>query len=99
MSASSSATRPVNPAAQSSGVVRPHGANAVRRRAAPAQKPNSTRAAGAGGSSQTMLRLYTGDGEGGLKVDPFIIIVLSIALIFSVVSLHIISKIVRAFTK
>lgn len=39
-----------------------------RRRAAPAQKPNSTRSAGAGGSSQTMLRLYTGDGEGGLKV-------------------------------
>jgi hypothetical protein len=40
-------------------------------RRAQAAKPLSTRAAGAGGSSQTMLRLYTSDGEGGLKVYVF----------------------------
>ena len=37
-----------------------------RRRAAGSQvsKPNSTRAAGAGGSSNTMLKLYTDDSPG-----------------------------------
>jgi hypothetical protein len=37
-----------------------------RRRAASSQvaKPNSTRAAGAGGSSNTMLKLYTDDSPG-----------------------------------
>ncbi|KAI3399806.1 hypothetical protein diail_5603 [Diaporthe ilicicola] len=102
----------------------PGGARAViRRRAAADQKekianarPNSTRAAGAGGSSSTMLStvavelvvpsrnprpgmvnisltslanigLYT-DESPGLKVDPVVVLVLSLVFIFSVVALH-----------
>jgi protein transport protein SEC61 subunit beta len=38
------------------------------RRAPTAPKPTSTRAAGAGGSSNTMLKLYTDSGETGLQV-------------------------------
>ncbi|MCJ1343019.1 hypothetical protein MMC31_001208 [Peltigera leucophlebia] len=50
-------------------------------------RPASTRAAGAGGSSSTMLRLYT-DESPGLKVDPVVVLVLSLGFIFSVVALH-----------
>jgi protein transport protein SEC61 subunit beta len=77
---------------------------AIRRRAAADQKekianvrPNSTRSAGAGGSSSTMLRLYT-DESPGLKVDPVVVLVLSLVFIFSVVALHIIAKITRKFS-
>ncbi|KAL9709595.1 Arf guanine nucleotide exchange factor sbh1 [Leucoagaricus gongylophorus] len=70
-----------------------------RRAAAPlASRPNSTRAAGAGGSSNTMLKLYTDDSP-GLRVDPFIVLVLSLSFIGSIFFLHISAKIVRAFTK
>lgn len=68
--------------------------SAIRRRAAADHKetvknarPSSTRAAGAGGSSGTMLRLYT-DESPGLKVDPMVILFLSLGFIFSVVALH-----------
>jgi protein transport protein SEC61 subunit beta len=77
---------------------------AIRRRAAADQKekianarPSSTRAAGAGGSSSTMLRLYT-DESPGLKVDPVVVLVLSLVFIFSVVALHVIAKITRRFS-
>ncbi|APA09866.1 hypothetical protein SS1G_05902 [Sclerotinia sclerotiorum 1980 UF-70] len=77
---------------------------AIRRRAAADQKdkvanarPSSTRAAGAGGSSSTMLRLYT-DESPGLKVDPVVVLVLSLVFIFSVVALHIIAKVTRKFS-
>ncbi|KAG0651424.1 Plasma membrane sodium response 2 [Hyphodiscus hymeniophilus] len=77
---------------------------AIRRRAAADQKdkvanarPASTRAAGAGGSSSTMLRLYT-DESPGLKVDPVVVLVLSLVFIFSVVALHIIAKVTRKFS-
>ncbi|KAL7945117.1 Pre protein translocase Sec Sec61-beta subunit [Trichoderma barbatum] len=77
---------------------------AIRRRAAADQKeklanarPSSTRAAGAGGSSSTMLRLYT-DESPGLKVDPVVVLVLSLVFIFSVVALHIIAKVSRKFS-
>lgn len=77
---------------------------AIRRRAAADQKekvqslrPSSTRAAGAGGSTSTMLRLYT-DESPGLKVDPVVVLVLSLVFIFSVVALHVIAKITRRFS-
>ncbi|KAL3423467.1 NLI interacting factor-like phosphatase [Phlyctema vagabunda] len=77
---------------------------AIRRRAAADQKdkvanarPSSTRAAGAGGSTSTMLRLYT-DESPGLKVDPVVVLVLSLVFIFSVVALHIIAKLTRKFS-
>jgi protein transport protein SEC61 subunit beta len=95
---SSTGLRPSSPAP-------PGGARTqIRRRAAAEQKdkiasqrPNSTRAAGAGGSTSTMLRLYT-DEAPGLKVDPVVVLVLSIVFIFSVVALHIIAKVTRRFS-
>jgi len=86
----------------SSGVAKPPGAQAaqIRRRAGAsstqATKPNSSRAAGAGGSSNTMLKIYTDDSL-GLQVDPFIVLVLSLSFIASVFFLHISAKIIRAF--
>ena len=69
-------------------------ATAIRRKAAADykdktanQRPASTRAAGAGGSSSTMLKLYTDDSP-GLKVDPVVVLVLSVGFIISVVALH-----------
>ncbi|KAH8813250.1 Sec61beta family-domain-containing protein [Xylogone sp. PMI_703] len=103
---------PVNsPSAAGAGIGRPSSPTppggpktAIRRRAAADQKdklanarPSSTRAAGAGGSSSTMLRLYT-DESPGLKVDPVVVLVLSLVFIFSVVALHIIAKITRRFS-
>jgi len=83
----------------SSGVAQPPGA-AIRRRATTAtvSKPNSSRAAGAGGSSNTMLKLYTDDSP-GLRVDPFIVLVLSLSFIASIFFLHISAKVIRVFTK
>ncbi|KAI9805860.1 MAG: Arf guanine nucleotide exchange factor sbh1 [Sarcosagium campestre] len=77
---------------------------AIRRKAAADRadkvanaRPTSTRAAGAGGSSSTMLKLYT-DESPGLKVDPVVVLVLSLGFIFSVVALHIMAKITRKFS-
>ncbi|KAL5115364.1 Arf guanine nucleotide exchange factor sbh1 [Pleosporales sp. CAS-2024a] len=61
------------------------------------QRPSSTRAAGAGGSSSTMLRLYT-DESPGLKVDPVVVMTLSVVFIFSVVALHVVAKVMRRFS-
>ncbi|PWN27466.1 hypothetical protein BDZ90DRAFT_179940 [Jaminaea rosea] len=61
-------------------------------------RPNSTRAAGAGGSSNTMLRIYTDDNK-GLSVDPVIVLVLAVSFVFSVVCLHVIGKVARIFFK
>ncbi|KAF2086499.1 hypothetical protein K490DRAFT_74437 [Saccharata proteae CBS 121410] len=79
-------------------------ATAIRRKAAADRadkvanaRPSSTRAAGAGGSSSTMLRLYT-DESPGLKVDPVVVLVLSVGFIISVVALHVIAKITKKFS-
>ncbi|KAF9648359.1 Pre protein translocase Sec Sec61-beta subunit, partial [Thelephora ganbajun] len=82
-----------------SAVAKPPGAS-IRRRAtgSTVSKPNSTRAAGAGGSSNTMLKLYTDDSP-GLRVDPFIVLVLSLSFIASIFFLHISAKIIKSFTK
>ncbi|GAA5901165.1 SEC61-beta family protein [Sporobolomyces salmoneus] len=76
----------------------------LRRRAAALtdkkdDSPNSPRAAGAGGSSGTMMRLYTQDDNVGLKVDPVIVLSLAVVFVFSVVSLHLTSKLMRYLTK
>lgn len=73
----------------------PGGPRAAMRRRATADhketlrnaRPSSTRSAGAGGSSGTMLKLYT-DESPGLRVDPVVVLVLSLGFIFSVVGLH-----------
>ncbi|CAE6415510.1 unnamed protein product [Rhizoctonia solani] len=81
-------------------VSKPPGAGQVRRRAnnQASQKPNSARAAGAGGSSNTMLKLYTDDSQ-GLRVDPFVVMMLSLSFIASIFFLHISAKMVRYFSK
>ncbi|KAG5362210.1 Protein transport protein Sec61 subunit beta [Yarrowia sp. C11] len=66
--------------------------NAQRQEAKAAQRPTSTRSVGAGGSSSTMLKLYTDESQ-GLKVDPVVVMVLSLGFIFSVVALHILAKV------
>ncbi|KAI9794016.1 MAG: Arf guanine nucleotide exchange factor sbh1 [Peltula sp. TS41687] len=70
---------------------------AIRRKAAADRadkaanaRPASTRAAGAGGST----KLYT-DESPGLKVDPVVVLVLSLGFIFSVVFLHIFAKVTK----
>ncbi|KZS90180.1 Pre protein translocase Sec Sec61-beta subunit [Sistotremastrum niveocremeum HHB9708] len=101
----SGSSRPSSPIANgraspaASAVAKPPGAQ-VRRRATGSSvaKPNSSRAAGAGGSSSTMLRLYTDDSP-GLRIDPFIVIVLSLSFIASIFFLHISAKIIRNFSK
>ncbi|KZF22056.1 Pre protein translocase Sec Sec61-beta subunit [Xylona heveae TC161] len=77
---------------------------AIRRKAAADRadkvanaRPSSTRAAGAGGSSSTMLKLYT-DESPGLKVDPFVVLMLSVGFIVSVIALHVIAKVSRKFS-
>lgn len=80
-------------------------ATAIRRKAAADykdktanQRPSSTRAAGAGGSSSTMLKLYTDDSP-GLKVDPVVVLVLSVGFIISVVALHSTSLSIRPYER
>lgn len=67
-------------------------ANQDRQAAAANERPTSTRAAGAGGSSNTMLKLYT-DEASGLRVDPIVVMVMALGFIFSVVALHVIAKV------
>lgn len=55
-------------------------------------RPTSSRAAGAGGSSSTMLKIYTDEAQ-GFKIDPLVVLIFAVAFIFSVVLLHVISKI------
>lgn len=93
-------SEPSRPVARPAATGKPPGAQVRRRAAGGSQvsKPNSARAAGAGGSSNTMLKLYTDDSP-GLRVDPFIVLVLSLSFIASIFFLHISAKIIRAFTK
>ncbi|KAF8306056.1 Pre protein translocase Sec Sec61-beta subunit [Clavulina sp. PMI_390] len=90
---------PPRPGAAST-VSRPPGAGQVRRRATnnAVQKANSTRSAGAGGSSGTMLKLYTDDSP-GLRVDPFVVMMLSIVFIFSIFFLHLAAKFAKWISK
>ncbi|KAM9905985.1 hypothetical protein OXX79_001821 [Metschnikowia pulcherrima] len=61
------------------------------------QKPLSTRAAGAGGSSATMLKLFTDEAQ-GLRVDPLVVLILAVGFIFSVIIMHVLAKITGKFT-
>ncbi|AET39726.1 Arf family guanine nucleotide exchange factor SBH1 Ecym_4706 [Eremothecium cymbalariae DBVPG len=56
------------------------------------QTPASTRQAGFGGSSNSILKLYT-DEANGLRVDPLVILFLAVGFIFSVIALHVVAKI------
>ncbi|KAF9364721.1 hypothetical protein BGX34_000678 [Mortierella sp. NVP85] len=65
---------------------------AVRRRTATSRAQN---ARGPGPSSAGMMRIYTDDSP-GLRVDPVVVLVLSLAFIASVFALHIYGKLTRA---
>lgn len=74
----------------------PGGAQTLAKRRAnkpaAAQTPASSRAAGAGGSSASMLKIFNEEAQ-GLKVEPLVVLVFAIAFIFSVVTLHILAKV------
>ncbi|KAJ1645721.1 hypothetical protein IWQ61_010286 [Dispira simplex] len=64
----------------------------LRRRNVPdSEKKEKSRATG---STQSMMRLYTDDAP-GLKVDPVVVLVLSLVFIASVFCLHIYGKLTR----
>ncbi|CAJ0744974.1 22793_t:CDS:2 [Entrophospora sp. SA101] len=65
----------------------------VRRRNTPGANKTVSRA---GGSSTTMMKLYTDDAP-GLRVDPVVVVVLALAYIGSVFFLHIYGKFTRVF--
>ncbi|KAA1068183.1 Arf guanine nucleotide exchange factor sbh1 [Puccinia graminis f. sp. tritici] len=78
----------------------------IRRRAAnlpskakQGDRPASTRAAGHGGSSNTMMRLYTQDDHVGLRVEPVVVLGLSVVFVASVVCLHLANKLMRWLMK
>ena len=56
------------------------------------QTPTSTRQAGFGGSTNSILKIYT-DEANGLRIDPLVVLFLAVGFIFSVVALHIITKV------
>ncbi|KIJ49211.1 hypothetical protein M422DRAFT_59399 [Sphaerobolus stellatus SS14] len=98
MSDSDVPNSPANGRPAAGTVAKPPGSQIRRRATGNVNKPNSSRAAGAGGSSSTMLKLYTDDSP-GLRVDPFIVLVLSLSFIASIFFLHISAKIIRSFSK
>mmetsp|Transcript_6991 Transcript_6991/g.6969 ORF Transcript_6991/g.6969 Transcript_6991/m.6969 type:complete len:93 (-) Transcript_6991:2587-2865(-) len=59
--------------------------------------PLSTRSAGAGGSSATMMKLFTDEAQ-GLRVDPLVVLFLAVGFIFSVIILHVFAKITGKFS-
>ncbi|CCD22337.1 Arf family guanine nucleotide exchange factor SBH2 NDAI_0A01790 [Naumovozyma dairenensis CBS 421] len=56
------------------------------------QTPTSTRAAGYGGSSANILKIFTDEAD-GLSVDPLVVMFLAVAFIFSVIALHVVVKV------
>ncbi|CAG8464438.1 1328_t:CDS:2 [Ambispora gerdemannii] len=67
----------------------------VRKRTTGGGSSNSSRPVSrAGGGSSNMLKMYTDDAP-GLKVDPVVVVVLSLAFIGSVFILHIYGKFTR----
>ncbi|GMM27677.1 Arf family guanine nucleotide exchange factor [Martiniozyma asiatica (nom. inval.)] len=73
----------------------PGGAKTLaKRRAAKSSSkdsPASSRAAGAGGSSASVLKIFNEEAQ-GLKVDPLVVLVFAVSFIFSVVALHLLAK-------
>jgi protein transport protein SEC61 subunit beta len=71
--------------------------NADRKEKSSNAVPLSTRSAGAGGSSSTMMKLFTDEAQ-GLRVDPLVVLFLAVGFIFSVIILHVFAKITGKFT-
>ncbi|CCH60305.1 hypothetical protein TBLA_0C05090 [Henningerozyma blattae CBS 6284] len=57
------------------------------------QRPTSSRQAGFGGSSAAVLKIATDDSStSSLRVDPLVILFMSVGFIFSVIVLHVLAK-------
>ncbi|KAF7726444.1 Arf guanine nucleotide exchange factor sbh1 [Apophysomyces ossiformis] len=67
----------------------------VRRRVTGRSNQNTARGPMPGGSTSGMMRIYSDDSP-GLRVDPVVVLVLSLTFIASVFGLHIIGKFLRA---
>ncbi|KAI9288375.1 Sec61beta family-domain-containing protein, partial [Umbelopsis sp. AD052] len=65
-----------------------------RRRVTSRSNSNAPRGAIPGGSTSGMMRIYSDDSP-GLRVDPVVVLVLSLTFIASVFGLHIIGKFLR----
>ncbi|KAF8981577.1 Protein transport protein Sec61 subunit beta [Entomortierella lignicola] len=68
-------------------------AAALRKRTTTTSRAQNSRAPGP--STSGMMRIYTDDSP-GLRVDPVVVLVLSLAFIASVFALHIYGKLTRA---
>ncbi|KAF9112450.1 Protein transport protein Sec61 subunit beta [Mortierella sp. AM989] len=84
---SDSAASP-NPAGAS-----PRAVAGLRKRTATSRAAQTSRTPGP--STSGMMRIYTDDSP-GLRVDPVVVLVLSLAFIASVFALHIYGKLTRA---
>ncbi|KAI7859613.1 Sec61beta family-domain-containing protein [Circinella umbellata] len=67
----------------------------VRRRVTGRSNNNAARGPMPGGSTSNMMRIYSDDSP-GLRVDPVVVLVLSLTFIASVFGLHIVGKFLRA---
>ncbi|CAO3588260.1 unnamed protein product [Absidia cylindrospora] len=56
---------------------------------------NASRGPMPGGSTSSMMRIYSDDSP-GLRVDPVVVLVLSLTFIASVFGLHIVGKFLRS---
>ncbi|CDH54551.1 hypothetical protein RO3G_13110 [Lichtheimia corymbifera JMRC:FSU:9682] len=67
----------------------------VRRRVTGRSNTAASRGPMPGGSTSSMMRIYSDDSP-GLRVDPVVVLVLSLTFIASVFGLHIVGKFLRA---
>ncbi|KAG0280006.1 MAG: Pre protein translocase Sec Sec61-beta subunit [Linnemannia gamsii] len=70
-------------------------AAAIRRRTANSSSSKEKTSRAPGPSTAGMMRIYTDDSP-GLRVDPVVVLVLSLAFIASVFALHIYGKLTKA---
>ncbi|SAL99040.1 hypothetical protein [Absidia glauca] len=67
----------------------------IRKRVTSRSNQNASRGPMPGGSTSSMMRIYSDDSP-GLRVDPVVVLVLSLTFIASVFGLHIVGKFLRA---
>ncbi|KAI9007531.1 Sec61beta family-domain-containing protein [Phycomyces blakesleeanus] len=66
----------------------------IRKRVTSRSNTSTPRGGVPGGSTSSMMRIYSDDSP-GLRADPVVVLVLSLAFIASVFGLHIVGKFLR----
>ncbi|KAI9308644.1 Sec61beta family-domain-containing protein [Cunninghamella echinulata] len=66
----------------------------IRKRVTSRSNQTASRGPMPGGSTSSMMRIYSDDSP-GLRVDPVVVLVLSLTFIASVFGLHIVGKFLR----